>query len=415
MANALDAAALAIASELSSSPMSDKEINQSLEAWFAANLNDMGYADVAIENLQHTVDPETGTISVSSSVGVPTKFIHIGGIGPDTITVGVDTQVSYSKFDVELALVLDVTGSMSRDPNDMEALKKAATSLVDTLIPDRPHHQNSKIKISIVPYSQGVNLGEYATRVTNGNAGSKHCATERSGDKKYTDAIYNYDGNDSEFFGGETDYEMEMYSRPRKTYSTYAACPSTSLLPLTAKRTLLLKEIDELEGKNGTAGQTGISWGWYTLSPTWASLWPPESSPADYDDEDTLKFAVIMTDGGFNMQYDSEEVTSTTGCHNIFRKCETTTTKTWYQTWYPYPDYNDEPAARGREFCDAMKKEGIRIYSIFFETVDSNFGKKLMSYCASESSNFYYASSQSDLISAFGNIAKKVQAVYLAK
>ncbi len=412
MTHALDSAALAVARKLSTSIMTDAEIDELAKQVFEANLSSLDLKDLAVTNLDAVADADAGTVTVTSTIAVPTYFVHIGGIGPENIDVNVGTVVNYSKFDVELALILDVTGSMSEDPADIEALKTAAKDLVDTLIPDGTQHQDSKVRISIVPYSQGVNLGEYATRVSDGKTGSRHCVTERNGDRKYTDAIYNYDGKNSNFFGGVSEYEVQEYSPPRTTNWVSEACPSVPILPLTAKRVQLLKSIKSLTGDAGTAGQTGISWGWYTLSPKWSSLWPPEGTPASYDDDDTLKFAVIMTDGGFNMSYDTatQRECGWKGYRWVCGDVEH-----WYQTWYPYAGYNDEPAARGRKFCQKMKKKGIEVYSIFFETSDSNFGKDLMGYCASSKSNFYYADSQADLVQAFGNIAKKIQSIYLSK
>ncbi|WP_346892708.1 pilus assembly protein [uncultured Roseibium sp.] len=394
MANALDAAALSIASQLSSSIMKDKEIDQSLEDWFAANLNDMGYTDVAIKNLQHTVDPEAGTISVSSTVGVPTKFIHIGGIGPKTIEVGVDTEVNYSKFDVELALVLDVTGSMG---GDMQTLKDAANSLIDTLISKNTPESESKIRISIVPYSQGVNLGEYAQAVTDGNKGTRNCVTERNGDAQYTDDPYDYDKNNEEsYFGGGSE--------------NCAATPQME--PLTAKRNKLTSAIKKLTANGSTAGQTGIAWGWYSLSPKWTNLWPAKSAPADYDDDEILKFAVIMTDGDFNTYYNYENQTKCSG-RGWGRKCWTV--KGW--TEKRESEYaSNTSSTRAKKLCSAMKDEGIDVYTIYFGSNGNSAGAKVMKSCAtSVSSTFYMASSNQELISAFGNIAKKVQAIYLAK
>lgn len=393
MANALDAAALTIASQLSSSIMTDEEINQSLKDAFSANLNNMGYSDSAIENLQHTINSDAGTVYVSSSITIPTKFIHIGGIGPNTISVSVDTEVSYSKFDVELALVLDVTGSMG---GDMDTLKDAANSLVDTLIPDGTSESDSKIRISIVPYSQGVNLGEYAQAVTDGNKGTRNCVTERTGDAQYTDDPYDYDAdNEDSYFGGGSN-----------------SCASTPQMePLTAKRNKLTTAIKKLSASGATAGQTGIGWGWYSLSPNWTNLWPTKSAPGDYNDDEILKFAVIMTDGDFNTYYDLEEKQV---CKGKKKKQKCTTVKEWTQ--HRESEYaTNVSSTRAKDLCSAMKDEGVDVYTIYFGSNSSSAGAKVMKSCATSGSTFYMASSDDALISAFGNIAKKVQAIYLAR
>ncbi|SHM92890.1 TadE/TadG family type IV pilus assembly protein [Roseibium suaedae] len=422
IATALDASALSVATQLSSSVMTDTQIDTALKDAFRANATHVTDVTKAISDLTFVVNSDAGTVTVRTKATVPTTFINIGGIGPSELSVNTMTEVSYSKFDVELALVLDVTGSMSLDPADLAALQSASTSLVEELMPTSLSTSTSKIRISIVPYSQGVNLGTYAYSVTNGKSTLANCVTERGGDKRYTDAIYNYSGSSSEFFGGKSDYETQ-YQPAEYTYSNPSdACPAAAVLPLTNNKVKLLATIASLVGVGGTAGQTGIAWGWYTLSPNWSSLWPSASTPAAYTDKNTIKIAIIMTDGGFNMNYDKSSKTYPGSCGWVWQGYKlkwvctnSTTISGWFQYWYQEASYDTEPAVRGRKFCDEMKTAGISLYTVFFETQDSNFGKDLMSYCASSSDKFYYASSTSELINAFGNIARKIQSIYLAK
>ncbi|MEO9904631.1 MULTISPECIES: pilus assembly protein TadG-related protein [Alphaproteobacteria] len=423
MVNALDAAALAVAAELSTTIMSDDEIEEMLEEVFAANLDSLGLSAAAVSNMDFTVDPDEGVVSVSTSISVPTYFIGLGGIGPDYIDVAGATEVNYSKFDVELALILDVTGSMK---NDIDSLQEAAQELLDTLIPDDTSDSDSKVRISIVPYSQGVNLGSYADDVTDDVAGNGNCVTERPGAERFTDAIYNYDGEDSLFFKGAGDaliyngYESSPWGE---------ACPDEKLIPLTSDREVLSDAIEDLAASGGTAGQTGISWGWYTLSPNWASLWPSDSAPAEYSDDDVLKFAIVMTDGDFNNYFDEVETTVTEEDCNwelLQRKngkykwkyvcTETETTEdVWTEDYNEDATISDESAVRGLKFCEQMASNNIEVFTIYFETAGSDFGEELMEQCASEDSNFYFADSQNELVNAFGNIAKKIQSIYLAK
>lgn len=402
MAHALDAAALTLATKLSTSVMTDSEIDTLLGEAFAANIQTLGLDDVAISNLTHTVDPDNGVIDIATTVSVPTQFLSMGGIGPDELTVHVKTEVNYSRFNVELALVLDVTGSMRYD---IDTLQDASNDLLDTLIPEGTSESDSKVKISIIPYSQGVNLGSDASTVTNG-AASGSCVTERLGEAQYTDDPYDYTPEDaslvsSSYFGGGT-----------------GSCPgsSMSLLPLTNDRTTLQNKIKALDDGGGTAGQTGVAWGWYTLSPNWTNVWPTDSAPGAYDDDELLKFAIIMTDGDNNRYYDQD-----------VEKCGWKFNYSKYQyeySCYTVPgwsevsegeSYNNESSKRQRALCQAMKDEGITVYGIYFGTNTSSAGAKNMSACATDASTFYQANSSSELISAFGNIAKKIQAIYLAK
>ncbi|MBS8261745.1 pilus assembly protein TadG-related protein [Roseibium polysiphoniae] len=443
MANALDAAALAVAAELSTTIMTDDEIEEMLEEVFAANLSALGLSAAAVSNMDFTVNPDEGVVSVSTSISVPTYFIGLGGIGPDSIDVASSTEVNYSKFDVELALVLDVTGSMG---GDIGSLKTASQELLDTLIPEGTSESDSKVRISMIPYSEGVNLGSYASTVTNGSAGSRNCVTEREGDEQFTDATYDYDDENSDFFGGGSGSSVDRYGNV--SIDSVGDCSSSSkLIPLTSDRDTLEDAIDDLSTNGRTAGQTGIAWGWYTLSPNWADLWPSDSEPAPYgsgsSSDEALKFAILMTDGDFNNFYYKytveEEVEAEEECEwvkttytytnwkgkektktewveecEVIKEAYTVSTEYWVEEDNE-SGFTGTPSVRAKAYCDAMKEKNISIYSIYFDTGGSGSPEKVMEYCADDDDSFYYADSQDELINAFGNIAKKIQSIYLAK
>ena len=64
------------------------------------------------------------------------------------------SQAQQAIDNVEIALVLDVSGSMSGEK--LVKLKEAATEFVDTVLENDPHH---KVSIAIVPYNAQVNIG----------------------------------------------------------------------------------------------------------------------------------------------------------------------------------------------------------------------------------------------------------------
>lgn len=126
---ALDAAALSVAADLSTSVMSDDEIKAALEDSFRANLADAHFLDEAIDNLDYTVDPENGLVTVTSNATIDNYFLDMGNLidddlGPESFVFGTSSQVTYSKFDVELTLVVDVTGSMSGRLKTLKMLPK---------------------------------------------------------------------------------------------------------------------------------------------------------------------------------------------------------------------------------------------------------------------------------------------------
>jgi Flp pilus assembly protein TadG len=412
---ALDAAALSVAADLSTSLMTDAQIKKALGESFKANLTGAEFLDQAIENIVFKVDAEKGIVTVSSKASLNNYFIDLGGymqkhLGPDAFEFGTSSQVSYSKFEVELALVVDVTGSMSS--TDMKTLRDASTAVVNILLPENIPESDAKVRISLIPYSQGVNLGTYAKKARGGDfySVSGTCVTERqdylTNKVMLTDEPYNYFKKSSPppvqtFFGGGS-----------------TSCSSTSkLVPLTKKRNILLPAIAALSNTGGTAGQTGTAWGWYTLSPNYANLWPSESAPAAYTNKDTLKFAIIMTDGDNNRYYQYVEQEEQCGYVKKNGKqvweCNTVTVNAWRET-SETESFSNKSSTRSRDLCAAMKSAGIQVFGVYFGTNNASAGAKNMQSC-SNAGNYYQASSSSELIGAFSNIARKIQSIYLSK
>lgn len=77
------------------------------------------------------------------------------------LKVKAHSEVMRNSKNVEVALVLDVTGSMQGQP--IVDLRAAATELVDIVVKQQQTPFYSKV--AIVPYSMGVNVGEYADDV----------------------------------------------------------------------------------------------------------------------------------------------------------------------------------------------------------------------------------------------------------
>lgn len=395
---ALDAAALAAATDLSTQTLSNEEVKDIITDSFNANLAGADFLDEALENLTFSVDPDLGVITVSSAATMDNLFIDFGGygktaFGPETFTFGTNSQVTYSQFDVELALVVDVTGSMS---GEIEDLKDAAESVVNILIPDGT--TESKVKISIVPYSVGVNMDTYASTATGGL--STRCATERAGSDKYTDASY----TSTPLGDGSGTYRSQD-------------CSDSIILPLTDNRTTLMSSISGLTTDGYTAGQTGIGIGWYTLSPNWSGLWPVASAPGAYSDTNIAKIALIMTDGDFNTHYNKVSLTKNQ-CQNRVNNgsysgpCYNGTNDYWLEKsqW----GYSGQSSQRAITMCTAMKTAGITMYTVYFGTATASDGARVMEDCA-DTGKYYVATSADDLVSAFSNIAKKIQQVYLSQ
>jgi Flp pilus assembly protein TadG len=159
--SALDSAALAVAS---STTLSTSVLQARLQSYFDANDPSMS----TTTNLSVTMsDPTQPVINLTASVDVPTTFLRILNI--DTVPVSVQNQISRGTNALELALVLDNTGSMmcgdgmmsncgqGVPPTHMDTLRTDAKQIIDTLF--TASTDTSKLKIAVVPYVTSVNIG----------------------------------------------------------------------------------------------------------------------------------------------------------------------------------------------------------------------------------------------------------------
>ncbi|WP_426037357.1 pilus assembly protein TadG-related protein [Brevundimonas sp. DC300-4] len=159
--DALDAATLAAAR---SQYTADTDITRVGLASLRANL--APYNDITLLTAQTTfvLDPSTGAVVGDARVNVAALVANIilpmvgQGTG-DQIPVGAHSEVLRSNNRVEVALVLDNTGSMSGAK--LTNTKAAAIDLINRLeAADSRSIEPDAIKISLVPFSQTVRISQ---------------------------------------------------------------------------------------------------------------------------------------------------------------------------------------------------------------------------------------------------------------
>ncbi len=355
--DALDAAILAAGNDLSKGSISDAALRQSFDDFFFANLENRQLQAEGVEIVRFEADQDTGKISADVKADLKMAFMGLAGI--PSVDVGAKSEVTFSATSVELAMMLDVTGSMN-ERNKIGSLKVAAADAINILLPQQS--QDNKMRISIVPYSASVNAGAFAPAVSKNTR--IPFVTERWGGEKFSDA------NPS---GGKMEAQ-----------SGYG--PSQSVVPLSNDPAPLLSTISAFTGSGATAGHLGVAWSYYTLSPKWKNVWPARSTPTAYKERNVQKVALLMTDGEFN-------------------------------TIYPPRGSRWSSSEFAVELCQSMKRDGITIYAVGFEAPAS--AEATLRACASPSQNGnnYYFSAQNgaELKSAFQKIAFDIQQLRLSK
>ena len=157
--DALDAAALAAARSKYSD---DFNINRIGMAALQANMP--GYFDkdgdtasfVLVDNRRVEAEARVDVKVLVANVFLP----PYGKLMDDYLPVSTSSQVLRASRNVEVALVLDITGSMSGSP--LTSLKEAAKELVGLVVQKEQTPFTSRV--ALVPYSMGVNLGDYAAK-----------------------------------------------------------------------------------------------------------------------------------------------------------------------------------------------------------------------------------------------------------
>lgn len=371
--SAIDSAALMAARD--AQKLTDAQVTARVNAWIRDNLP----ADVReqFSAATVTIDRTARTIKVTAQANVPTTIARV--LGNDQIPVASNSQSTWGTNKIELALVLDNTGSMSSS-GKMTALKQASKDLIQimkdaSLDPDQ-------IKISIVPFNTQVRIDRglkdeqwirYGmTRKINCNSSGKNCTTETLTKSVWAqshgciaDRDQNYDVTDA-----------GSYAASAQQYPA-TWCSQTSLaeiLPLTSNWATLNARVDTMTPVGNTNVTIGAVWGWATLSP------PAPFMEAKTSAEPNLKrYMILLTDG------DNTENRFTTNGNDI--------------------------DARTSLACTGVKNAGINLYTI--RVIDGD--ATLLKNCATRPEMYYDVKKASELSPIFKAIASEISAVRLTQ
>lgn len=348
MQAALDSASLTGAKVVARGGHSDDEVKTLVINAFHSNML-TGRGDLTCGTPTVDLDADTGDVSVDAECTYPTMLG--GSLTPKTLSIEETSTARGARKYIDVAMVLDVSGSMRG--TKIEALKTAAKNGAKMLL---DAGQPGDIRVSTVSYSTTVNAGQYGRYAVgedvdlSGTFGwwEQGCVTERVGDGAWDDRA-----------PAEGAWVTEGYY-----------CPSIPMLPLTASLTDFENNIDYLYAGGGTAGHIGIAWSWYLISPKWEDIWPEDSTPLAYNAHDSAKAIILMTDGEFNRAYHA-----------------------------PYGNSHEQAV----KLCEEIRDTGILIFSVAFQAPTE--GQETLKSCAGVESRYYEASSDTELINAYEDIA----------
>ena len=170
--DALDAAALAAARSSHTDP---EELRKVAVVALRANLRNAAVEPFEDKDLK--IQLTSGQVVIADlKVQVKTLVANIvlppyGQLLDDTLPVNVHSEVNRSSKDIEVSLVLDITGSMSTNDR-IGDLKSAANQLIKLVVQPEAKQTPYYSRMAIVPYSIGVNLGAWADNARGESVGT---------------------------------------------------------------------------------------------------------------------------------------------------------------------------------------------------------------------------------------------------
>lgn len=360
------------------------------------------------------------TVSVNADAITPTNFMNL--IGIDSLPLRSAAAAEERVNNVEISLVLDISGSMG-EGDKMANLRDAADTFVDAVINESTE---DLVSISMVPYSEHVSAGEalLGNFPVDRNNPFSHCmeftesdfdTTTLRRDKQY-DQVQHIQWSNSGF---------NDVSNP--------VCPigaHEDIVTFSQNTVALKNQISQLRPRGSTSIFAGMKWATGLLDPdynvinrkmvTSGDADPAFAArPASFEDRETLKTVILMTDGQNHFSYRVTDQVYANQNHanhwaqfNVFWWLNRNVRQDRHFQWrfLKYtPDYGDTLLS---SVCDAAKEKNIVIWSIGFEVEDHGAG--VMRNCASSPSHFFRVEGV-EIKEAFRAIARQINQLRLTQ
>jgi len=307
-------------------------------------------------------------ISGSAVIDSPTFFL--GLVGMDKFMARVEAAaIPPINRPIEIALVLDVSGSMGANLNGsprIEHLKGAVNEMFDTLDDTLP--SGADLRASVVPYSTSVNISDYPNAALNLSVSDLPKEDEIWAAERF-DAI-----NGDAFILNDAGPGTSKVPFVTATEIGNAK-PVARMSALTDNIGDVRDAVADMNPAGWTAGHVGMAWGVYSLSENWGGFWP--TAPEATGDSD--KIIVFLSDGMFNTTHNIGEQSNSDG---------------------------DTSNAYFQSMCTLARDNGMTIYTVAL-ALDADSEASLAA-CAGSSGQSYTADSANELSQAFEDIARRL-------
>jgi len=379
------------------------------------------------------------SVSISDTAAVPTSFLNYAGIS--SITVSASSTALRTVSGLEVAMVLDNTGSLSyvgsTGKSNFAVLQAAANQLANTMFGGTTSN-NALLRVGVVPYTGAVNPYTAGSGTT--NVASYMISGNPTKSKSWSGCVVeNYStfaSVSSSYAGSSTVYDavaQNLDSTPAKAgylleyLNSGTGCPA-AVQPLTNNLAPVTATINAMNdnGGSGTIGSVGIAWGYRLLSPNGPFAAVGAETVNGWSTPHWKKVVVLMTDGVNNVEsahYNgfgeaSGNAPGKSGCSSTEQNYDSGSCESGDN--YDFAVHGTAQVdAEEEAVCDALRAQGVTIFSVF---LDSNTSPgPAISYCAGTQpgngagSGYFYQATNASLVTAFTQIGQQLSTLRLSQ
>jgi hypothetical protein len=336
-------------------------------------------------------------ISADATFNMPTVFMNM--VGYSEINVGAHAAASQAVTSLEISLVLDISGTM-RFSNRLPNLVIAASNFINKVT---DNGSSKGTTINLVPYAGQVNPGPYLFSKLGGIR-----THDKSSCLEFTSSDFN--GTSLPSAGTYAQVPNFHHWAIDNNWMNWGWCPSdsTAVTYVSNDAAGLVQKIEALRLHDGTGTYNAMKWGLALLDPSTNARIKElvdlnlvdevyGDRPALWDDTNTEKFIVLMTDGDITEQYRPNNTTDP--------KLDTKEVLPNNIPWSKKVSISDS-VGYFYSLCTAAKLKGVTVFTIAFEA--SSNARTEMKTCATSEDDHFFNVNGAGISTAFDEIATKI-------
>jgi Flp pilus assembly protein TadG len=243
-------------------------------------------------------------VYASVEAEVPTYFMKFAAI--DSLSLSGETMAQQGLAGLEIALVLDVSGSMN-SYSRLTNLKSAAQDFTQTVFENAA---SDEIAISVIPYATQVNAGkDILDALHRLNAHDKsYCINFEEDDFSMVGLEFPTGALTGRYYDQTMDFDPfnSNWNNLDMALSDHTCAPASSreILPFSNDQAEIDDYIEALTAYGNTSIDLGVKWGAALLDESAQVLTAgTDASAHPASNSDAQKFMVVMTDGSHTNQY----------------------------------------------------------------------------------------------------------------